>query len=68
MKRNDLRQHILTAIGFAVWIASSALSAPAAAHEYNWQCPGSCVLVSHHSQWKNEITEYDIANQMKEGG
>lgn len=54
MKRNDLRQqlrrHLLAAVGFTIWIASSALSAPAFAHEYTWQCPGSGVLVSHHSQ------------------
>lgn len=54
MKRNDLnqqlRQHILAAIGFTIWIASSALSAPAFAHTCTWQCPGSGALVSHPSQ------------------
>ena len=50
MKLNDLRQHLLAAIGFTIWIASSALSAPAFAHAYTYQCPGSGVLVSHPSQ------------------
>ena len=48
--KSSTQQHLLAAIGFAVW-ALFAVAGIAQAHEYTYACPGSGgVLVSHPSQ------------------
>ena len=56
MKHSN-QQHTLAAIGFIIWalfaVAGIAMPAPAHAHEYTYQCPGSGgVLVTHPSECK----------------
>ena len=46
-RRQQLRQHLLAAIGFTVWIASSALSAPALAAPKYYRSSTSDYLMSY---------------------
>lgn len=49
----DATQHVLTAVGIAIWFVFGVAGVGAGsahAHEYTYQCPNSGILVSHPSQ------------------